>query len=150
MFCLAPPPFPFPSQEGSADILYDSIWGKIFSLPDDYTLYPAHDYKGIALSNHCCFALKNSLMSPAEGLTKTSVAEEKEFNPRLTKPRKEFIDIMDNLNLPYPRKIGRGLCSSKNCLTSFTGGTCLVFQTPPSLRTKFAASTNFRRTSRSS
>ncbi len=40
------------------------------------------------------------------GLTKTSVAEEKKFNPRLTKPKEEFIKIMDNLNLPYPKKIG--------------------------------------------
>ncbi len=33
-------------QEGSADKLYESVWNKILSLPDDYTLYPAHDYKG--------------------------------------------------------------------------------------------------------
>ncbi len=72
-------------QEGSADTLFDSVWNKIFSLPEDYTLYPAHDYKG---------------------LTKTSVAEEKKYNPRLTKTREEFINIMDNLNLPYPAKIG--------------------------------------------
>jgi len=40
------------------------------------------------------------------GLTKTSVAEEKNFNPRLTKPKEEFVKIMDNLGLPYPKKIG--------------------------------------------
>lgn len=33
-------------QEGSPEKLYDSVWGKIFSLGEDYTLYPAHDYKG--------------------------------------------------------------------------------------------------------
>ena len=40
------------------------------------------------------------------GLTVTTVAEEKQFNPRLTKPLAEFVDIMDNLGLPFPRKIG--------------------------------------------
>jgi sulfur dioxygenase len=33
-------------QEGSANTLYDSVWGKILSLPDNFTLFPAHDYKG--------------------------------------------------------------------------------------------------------
>ena len=39
---------------------------------DDYRLYPAHDYKG---------------------QTVTSVAEEKAFNPRLTKSREEFVKV---------------------------------------------------------
>ena len=33
-------------QGGSSDTLYQSVHGRIFSLPDDYTVYPAHDYKG--------------------------------------------------------------------------------------------------------
>ena len=41
------------------------------------------------------------------GMTRTSVMEEKQFNPRLTKTKEEFIKIMDNLNLPYPKKIGK-------------------------------------------
>lgn len=36
----------------------------------------------------------------------TSVAEEKKFNTRLTKPLDEFVNIMNNLNLPYPKFIG--------------------------------------------
>lgn len=48
-------------------------------------MYPAHDYKG---------------------LTHTTVWEEKKYNPRLTKPLKEFIEIMKNLNLSYPKMIG--------------------------------------------
>ena len=49
-------------QEGDAAALYRSVHEQIFSLPDDCLLYPAHDYRGI---------------------TVTSVAEERRFNPRL-------------------------------------------------------------------
>lgn len=73
-------------QEGSPTILYKSVHEKIFSLPDNFTLYPAHDYKGF---------------------TATTVGEEKHFNPRLSKPLEEFINIMNNLNLPYPKMIGK-------------------------------------------
>ena len=37
----------------------------------------------------------------------TTVEEEKRYNPRLTKTKKEFIKIMENLNLPYPKYIGK-------------------------------------------
>lgn len=33
-------------QEGDPGTLYDSVQNQIFSLPDDFKLYPAHDYKG--------------------------------------------------------------------------------------------------------
>lgn len=79
-------------QEGSSKTLYSSVHNKIFTLPDYYTLYPAHDYKG---------------------QTATTVAEEKLYNPRLTKSLDEFIQIMDNLNLPYPKMIG-GLLTPQN------------------------------------
>ena len=57
-------------------------------------MYPAHDYKGI---------------------TKTSVAEEKRLNPRLTKSKPEFIDLMNNLGLAYPKKIDVSLPANKVC-----------------------------------
>ena len=41
------------------------------------------------------------------GRLNSSVIEEKTLNPRLTKPREEFIKIMENLGLPYPKKIGK-------------------------------------------
>jgi sulfur dioxygenase len=41
------------------------------------------------------------------GQTSTTVGEEKHYNPRLTKPLDEFIKIMENLNLPYPKMIGK-------------------------------------------
>lgn len=40
------------------------------------------------------------------GQTVSTVEEEKKYNPRLTKTLEEFVDIMNNLNLPKPKKIG--------------------------------------------
>ena len=40
------------------------------------------------------------------GQTETSVAEEKEFNPRLSQTLEDFVETMENLNLPYPKQIG--------------------------------------------
>lgn len=45
------------------------------------------------------------------GLLQTTVAEEKKYNPRLTKTVDEFVNIMNNLNLPYPKQIGELLVS---------------------------------------
>ena len=38
-------------QEGSSLTLYDSVWNNIFSLPDNFRLFPAHDYKGKSNNN---------------------------------------------------------------------------------------------------
>lgn len=80
-------------QEGDPTTLYHSIHKNIFTLPDHYLLYPAHDYKGVMC---------------------TSVGEEKLYNPRLTKTLDEFVDIMKNLNLPYPKMIGKYIKYYKN------------------------------------
>lgn len=81
-------------QEGSPESLYNSVHTKIFTLPDNYTLYPAHDYKG---------------------QTATTVLEEKKYNPRLTKPLNEFMQIMNNLNLPYPKMIDKAVPANRVC-----------------------------------
>jgi sulfur dioxygenase len=81
-------------QQGDARGLYQVVWEKIFSLPDEYFIYPAHDYKGRTVS---------------------TVGEEKQFNPRLTKKIDEFVDIMNNLNLPYPKKIDASLPMNRVC-----------------------------------
>lgn len=80
-------PFTFSKNifTGSATKLYKSVHSKILSLPDHFKLFPAHDYKGF---------------------TSTTVQEEKQFNPRLTKSEDEFIEIMNNLGLDYPKMIG--------------------------------------------
>ena len=75
-------------QGGSAETLYDSVHAQIFTLPDDTVVYPAHDYKGHRSS---------------------TVGEEKRLNPRLSKSKAEFVEIMGNLGLPYPKKIDEAL-----------------------------------------
>jgi len=81
-------------QGGCSNTLYKSVWSKIFSLPDSFKLFPAHDYKG---------------------QTETTVGEEKKYNPRLTKAEEEFVQIMSNLNLPYPKKIDESLPANLVC-----------------------------------
>ncbi len=44
---------------------------------------------------------------PYSGQTVSSVKEEKALNPRLTKSLSEFIKIMSELNLAYPKQIGK-------------------------------------------
>lgn len=39
----------------------------------------------------------------------TTVGEEKKLNKRLTKDMKGFTELMKNLKLPYPKKIGECL-----------------------------------------
>ncbi len=73
-------------QEGDAAALYRSVHEQIFTLPDDCLLYPAHDYRG---------------------LTVTSVAEERRFNPRLGGEIGvgDFTGYMKNLHLAHPKLI---------------------------------------------
>ena len=47
------------------------------------------------------------------GLTCTTVGEEKQHNPRLTKER--FISLMAGLGLPYPKKIDESLPANMVC-----------------------------------
>ncbi|KAF4519519.1 hypothetical protein B566_EDAN010704 [Ephemera danica] len=81
-------------QEGNPKTLYNSVHTRILSLPENFKLLPAHDYKG---------------------LTETTVEEEKKYNPRLTKTLEEFVNIMDNLNLPYPKKIDVSVPANRVC-----------------------------------
>jgi len=70
-------------QHGDAGQLYDSISEKLFTLPGDTMVWPGHDYKGEQLS---------------------TISREKLENPRyFGKSKQEFIEIMDNLNLPNPQ-----------------------------------------------
>jgi hypothetical protein len=56
------------------------------------------------------------------GQTTTTVGEEKHYNPRLTKPLDEFIKIMENLNLPYPKMIGKLRSCKSVVLLGYNGG----------------------------
>ncbi|CAI5662104.1 unnamed protein product [Oreochromis niloticus] len=81
-------------QQGCPKRLYKSVHEKIFTLPDECLLYPAHDYSGRMAS---------------------SVAEERKFNPRLTKTMDEFVEIMNNLNLPNPKKMATAVPANLVC-----------------------------------
>lgn len=81
-------------QEGNSSELYTSIHEKIFTLPDETIVYPAHDYNGVLSS---------------------SIFEEKNFNKRLTKSRNDFVKLMSELNLPYPKKIDSSLPANLVC-----------------------------------
>ncbi|MES2580650.1 MAG: MBL fold metallo-hydrolase [Pseudomonadota bacterium] len=82
-------------QGGNAGVLYDSITNKIFTLPDETLVYPAHDYQGRHVS---------------------CVAQERSINPRLVnKTRDAFIQMMDALDLPKPKLIDVALSANRMC-----------------------------------
>ena len=73
-------------QQGSASKLFHSIKDKLFALPDDYTVYPGHDYVG---------------------RTASSIGEEKMLNPRIggAANEQDFVGFLDNMTLPHPKKL---------------------------------------------
>jgi sulfur dioxygenase len=73
-------------QGGSAENLYESAHKQLFTLPDSTIVYPAHDYKSRTQSRL--------------GTTKT---------------KDEFVEIMANLNLSYPKKIGIAVPANMRC-----------------------------------
>lgn len=83
-------------QQGDSATLYHSITQKLFTLPDETIVYPGHDY---------------------EGFTQSSIGEEKALNPRLqnNKPKAEFMAIMDNMNLPKPKRIDVAVPGNLDC-----------------------------------
>lgn len=83
-------------QNGDTGMLYRSIIDKLFTLPDDTLVYPAHDYNQRRVS---------------------AIAQEKERNPRVGGGRTEaaFADIMANLKLAYPKFIDHAVPGNKQC-----------------------------------
>ncbi|WP_347016065.1 MBL fold metallo-hydrolase [Acinetobacter seifertii] len=83
-------------QQGNAGTLYDSIHKQLFSLPDDTIVYPGHDYKGRLSS---------------------TIGNERLNNSRLgqNRSREDFIKLMNNLNLPYPKQIDKALPANQAC-----------------------------------
>jgi glyoxylase-like metal-dependent hydrolase (beta-lactamase superfamily II)/rhodanese-related sulfurtransferase len=82
-------------QGGDAGALYDAITQRLFTLPLETLVYPGHDYQGRWVS---------------------SIQQEKTNNPRLTnKSRDEFIEIMENLNLPHPKLINEAVPANRYC-----------------------------------
>jgi glyoxylase-like metal-dependent hydrolase (beta-lactamase superfamily II) len=82
-------------QGGSAERLWDSITKKLFTLPPDTLVYPGHDYKGREVS---------------------TIGEEMKTNARLAgKTREQFIKIMNELDLPQPKRIQEAVPANEKC-----------------------------------
>ena len=83
-------------QNGNADDLFHSVREKLFRLPDDTLVYPGHDYQDRRVS---------------------TIAQEKKRNPRLneTVSLKQFRQIMEGLNLPYPKFIDHAVPGNRQC-----------------------------------
>lgn len=72
-------------QSGSAAALYRSLTEVLFALPDDTVVWPGHDY---------------------HGRTHSTIGAEKKGNARVAgKTLAEFKSIMDELNLPKPKRL---------------------------------------------
>jgi glyoxylase-like metal-dependent hydrolase (beta-lactamase superfamily II)/rhodanese-related sulfurtransferase len=83
-------------QQGSAERLHQSVHSQLFSLPPDCLLYPGHDYRGI---------------------TASSVAEERRWNPRLGGDASagDFVGYMQHLGLPHPKLIDQAVPANLRC-----------------------------------
>ena len=83
-------------QQGDAHTMFRSIREQILTLPDDCQLYPGHDYRG---------------------LTVTSVAEERRYNPRIADAIGEgdFVGYMNNLRLPHPKLLEIAVPANLRC-----------------------------------
>lgn len=83
-------------QQGSPGQLYRSVHEQLLSLPETCLLYPGHDYRG---------------------LTVTSVAEERRYNPRLGGDVNEgdFTGYMNHLGLPHPKLMDIAVPANLRC-----------------------------------
>lgn len=83
-------------QQGDAARLFRSVREQLFTLPDDYTVYPAHDYGGRCSS---------------------SIGEERRNNPRLGQGVREhdFVTYMANLGLPHPKQLAVAVPANHAC-----------------------------------
>ncbi|HXQ24684.1 MAG TPA: MBL fold metallo-hydrolase [Candidatus Acidoferrales bacterium] len=81
---------------GDPGAQYDSITHKLFALPDETLVFPAHDYRG-----H----------------THSTIGEEKRLNPRLAgRAREAYVELMNNLGLPLPDKIQEALQANQSAI----------------------------------
>jgi len=83
-------------QNGDAATLYRTVREKLFSLPEDTLVYPAHDYQNRHVS---------------------TIAQERARNPRMggDKSLEEFLKIMRELTLPYPKFIDHAVPGNRQC-----------------------------------
>jgi glyoxylase-like metal-dependent hydrolase (beta-lactamase superfamily II)/rhodanese-related sulfurtransferase len=83
-------------QQGDAKTLFRSVRERVFALPDECLIYPAHDYRG---------------------LTATSVGEERLYSPRLADSigEQDFVGYMTHLGLPHPKPMAEAVPANLAC-----------------------------------
>jgi len=84
-------------QNGDPAAQYDSLFGKLLVLPADTLVYPAHDYNGMTVS---------------------TIGEEKRHNPRLQVADKQaYIELMNRLELDNPKLMDVAVPANRACGT---------------------------------
>lgn len=112
---------------GDPDQLFDSLFGKLMSLPDETLVFPAHDYKG-----------RDS----------TTIGDERRGNPRLAKSeRGEFVALMNSLNLSAPTHLTEALRTNMSGGKTVRqllaeAGACVPFMAMEELRHRLAVRAN--------
>ncbi len=82
-------------QNGDPAAQYDSLFGKLLKLPDQTLVYPAHDYNGMTVS---------------------SIGEEKRHNPRLQVAHEQaYVDMMNGLTLEDPHLMDIAVPANRSC-----------------------------------
>jgi sulfur dioxygenase len=82
-------------QNGNPKVQYESLFGRLLTLPDETLVYPAHDYKGWTVS---------------------TIGEEKACNPRLQVTSPEaYAQIMNNLQLADPKLMDIAVPANLKC-----------------------------------
>ena len=84
-------------QNGDPAAQYDSLFDKLLVLPEDTLVYPAHDYNGMTVS---------------------TIGEEKCYNPRLQVADKQaYIELMNGLELDDPKLMDIAVPANRACGT---------------------------------
>lgn len=82
-------------QNGDPAAQYESLFNKLLKLPDNTLVYPAHDYNGMTVS---------------------TILEEKRHNPRLQVPNKTaYVKLMNGLNLDSPKLMDIAVPANLQC-----------------------------------
>jgi sulfur dioxygenase len=82
--------------DGDAGEQFDAITQKLFALPDETLVFPAHDYRGNIHS---------------------TIGDEKRLNPRIAgRTRQQYVELMNNLGLPLPDNIQEVLQPNQSAL----------------------------------
>lgn len=82
-------------QSGDPYASYDSLFNRVLTLDEATFVYPAHDYNGMTVS---------------------TIGQEKAFNPRLqVSNAEEYAEIMNNLNLPRPKLMDVAVPANLRC-----------------------------------